>query len=223
MKKIILAVASVLALGLFASCQREISGDLTVTNNNTGDNWTKRYAYVLSGTYSQTVTTTSYGAKASGAAEAATGTSVRTTTYTPKSVKVDLTITERRNDNAVTYSYNIGDFESQTKTVSTPTGGAATTSYSFVNTTAVTNKTITVYKVDGKYYLRGVNESYLIPDFNPTADTIDFSKLSDPKSVSSTAYTGDTWTSAGAIDTYTGKTVTVTEGEKYALTLTKIK
>ena len=36
MKKIILAVASVLALGLFASCQREISGDLNVNETTLG-------------------------------------------------------------------------------------------------------------------------------------------------------------------------------------------
>lgn len=66
MKKILMALASLLALGLFASCQQETSGDLTVSNEKNTDSWTYTYEYVPSGTMTKTtVTKTTVGSAAS--------------------------------------------------------------------------------------------------------------------------------------------------------------
>ena len=58
MKKIILAVASVLALGLVVGCKQQIEGSLNVTSTNFNKNLdaltTKTYVYSVSGTATQT-------------------------------------------------------------------------------------------------------------------------------------------------------------------------
>ena len=56
MKKIILAVASVLVIGLVVGCKQQIEGSLTVTslNKSLDQNTTKTYVYSVSGTATQT-------------------------------------------------------------------------------------------------------------------------------------------------------------------------
>ena len=202
MKKIILAVASVLALGLFASCQREISGDLTVNETTFGaQEWVATYTdFDVTGTMTETKKVTTKV----GTADATTSTKV--TTITPYG-KIERRIGKFRvdgNDNRTWISF-IGKFNK--KEVVTPAG--STTSYTTVtdeNTSDHDHALIGVKKVNGAYYL---NDKKV--DVQVEGDTVTIKcTLTD----SETATTGD--------GTAAGNTVTTTEKTfVYDLTLTK--
>ena len=201
MKKIILAVASVLALGLFASCQREISGDLNVNETTFGATQTV-YTYTdfdVTGTITDTTKVT----RKVGTADATTETTV--TTKTPYG-KIERRIEKRRvdGDNRTLISF-CGKYNR--KQVYTPAG-------STTSTTTVTDRSnwnhddpiIRVKKVNGAYYIHDTKA-----DVQVEGDTVTIKcTLTD----SETATTGD--------GTAAGNTVTTTERTAvYDLTLTK--
>lgn len=237
MKKIILLAASVLALGLLASCKQEITGDLKVESNMSqiGDNWTKNYYYTAEGSYSYTTTTARTSKASASAAETSTGltqsTAVRTYALPTGDKGVKLTVTEYRNSNKVTYTYSLPKMTYKTVTTST-TGGSTTSSISSDEGSSAwmtSWPTIEITKIDGKYYFEGQDGSKIqIKDFNPTADEIDFSKLVDSTSTTTVTYASPSYTDANgtagaAVTSYTLKTVTTTSGKTYALKLTKTK
>ena len=229
MKKIILAVASVLTVGLFASCQREISGELDMHSVDTTN---RTFYYTVSGSISETQSVVEYAAKATAsAAETKSADKSIVTTYEfggENPTKISLTYREDKNNNIVTYTYTFPASVKKVVTKRTPVGGTTSTGTAItVSDTTVTS--ISVYKIDGKYYVDSADGARLqIKDFNPTATTIDFSKLNDTTSGTKTTYNTNGFTvpftrnsETGAVETYNDKEVTVTEGWKYSLTLTR--
>lgn len=246
MKKIILAVASVLALGLVVGCKQQIEGSLNVTSTNFNKSLdkstTKTFYYKASGTITTTVeTTTQY--KAAGAnSQIYTSSDRKTvTTYTPSGdVKVE--ISEPANNNVITYKYTVPYTFEQVITG---------TNYS--NEPGVSNKTvkyvynkdypiypgashtgsldIVIYKIDGKYYLDGkaVDGSKIVVSegFDPLAATVDLSKFSDTKSKKETSWAkvGDSTANLDTnvpTDDWTEKTETTTSGMVSTLSLEKL-
>jgi uncharacterized protein (DUF2141 family) len=236
MKKIILLAASVLALGLLASCKQEITGDLKVESNmnQNGDYWTKNYYYTAAGSYSQKRTETNTSKASASATETNTGlyqyTKDDTWSLSTGDKGVTLTVEEKRNSNVVTYTYALPKMI--WTTVTTRTTGGATGSVITSDEAgqyASTNLSIVITKIDGKYYFTGVDGSRIqIKDFNPTADTIDFSKLVDTTSTTTVTYTTPHYdnaagTATAAVTYFGNKKVETKSGITYALTLTKTK
>jgi len=196
MKKIILAVASVLALGMLVSCKQEasISGSLTVseTTKSLDATTTETYFYKFAGNkkmvadFTQTTyTKTSYTGDAT-----KTASMTQKITYEPKTnAYVKLTVTKNPNTNDVTYKYELPAFAGEAYTEYTSYVGTTTTS-KYYSTTEMAAQTKYVYLIDNKYYYDAYDGSKIVlTDFNPTADEIDFSKIADVAS-STTSYSG---------------------------------
>ncbi len=249
MKKIILAVASVLALGMLVSCKQEVSGNLTVTNLNKSLDVTssETYYYTFTGNVTQTSSTknvtkaTAAGAETSAGSSVAVLTSNKYTTWctdttTTNVNKVTLTVSTDPNNNTVTYTYEFPTVFGQTVTTNYNAAGVKTSVSVFDNilmnndgwnATAISATQganqyfrIKVYKINNKYYTVATDGSYMVLDgFNPTADSIDFSKYTDntkkvTETLTSPVYNSDT----GALDTYSKSTTTTTQAVSFVLT-----
>ena len=233
MKKIILAVASVLALGLVVGCKQQIEGSLNVTSTNFNKSLdvptTKTYVYSVSGTATQTTKNVTYQK----ADKYNSYESTQTIVWTPTK---DVTVTEITDPNNNSITYNItayGDVTMTTETIYKPSKDAdpvkSKTVYDKVRMSSLGNvpKTITITKIDNKFYINNVDgTNKVVEGVDFSAAEIDLSKFSDETSTESVSY-GDavydySWDKASATPTdYTSRTTFTTSGCTYDLKLTR--
>ena len=228
MKKIILAVASVLALGLVVGCKQQIEGSLNVTSTNLNKSLdpvatTKTYVYSVSGSVTSKDKSVVYD-KADKFNRTETTT---TTVWTPN--KGDITVTEATDPNNNKITYNITISGSYTRTVETIT---KTTSEADPVTTknvykGPANKSVPIDKIDNKFYILNKDGTYkVVEGVDFSAAEIDLSKFSDETSTEAVIYNGavydNSWDKASATPTdYIYKTTTTTSGYTYDLKLTR--
>lgn len=233
MKKIILAVASVLALGLVVGCKQQIEGSLNVTSTNFNKNLdaptTKTYVYSVSGTATQTTKWVKYEK----AEKYNSYESTSTTVWTP-TTDVSVTETTDPNNNSITYTITTqGDATVTRETIDKPSKDAEPVKSKSV-TDKVRNtelkdvsKTITITKIDNKFYINNTDgTTKVVEGVDFSAAEIDFSKFSDETSTEAVSYTGavydNSWDKASATPTdYISKTTTTTSGYTYDLKLTR--
>ena len=245
MKKIILAVASVLALGLVVGCKQQIEGSLNVTSTNFNksldESTTKTFYYKASGTITTTVDSTTQYKAAGTNSTIYTSEEIKTvTTYTP-SEDVKVVISEPANDNVITYTYTVPyTYEKVvTGTNYSNVSGVSNTTVKYVynkdypeyfgaSYTGCFN--IKIYKIDGKYYAdeKAVDGSEIVVSegFDPLAATVALSKFSDTKVKEETSWTKVADTTANLLtnvptDDWTAKTTTKTSGKVSTLSLEK--
>ena len=231
MKKIILAVASVLVIGLVVGCKQQIEGSLTVTslNKSLDQSTTKTYVYSVSGTATQTTKQVTYD-------KADKYNSNETTTTTVWTPTKDVSVTEETdpNNNSITYTITTkGDATVTTETIYKPSKDADP-----VKSKSVTDKVqdprlrdvskrITITKIDNKFYINNTDgTTKVVEGVDFSAAEIDFSKFSDETSTEAVSYTGavydNSWDKASATPTdYIYKTTTTTSGDTYDLKLTR--
>lgn len=233
MKKIILAVASVLALGLVVGCKQQIEGSLNVTSTNFNksldQSTTKTYVYSVSGTATQTKKEVIYQK----ADKYNSYESTKTTVWTPTK---DVTVTETTYPNNNSIIYNItayGEATMTTETISKTSKDAdpekSKTVYDKVKMPFLgdVSQTITITKIDNKFYINNVDGTKkVVEGVDFSAAEIDLSKFSDETSTESVSYTGAvydySWDKASATPTdYITKTTTTTSGYTYDLKLTR--
>ncbi len=233
MKKIILAVASVLALGLVVGCKQQIEGSLNVTSTNYNKNLdastTKTYVYSVAGTVTTTTTNTVYVKTGDFNSAVITTTNV----FTPTS---DVGVTETTNplNNSITYTFTFkGDVvnttESTSKTSSAADPVKTKVVYDKTRLSGLSGqtKTVTITKIDNKFYINKADgTTKVVEGVDFSAATIDLSKFTDTTSTTAVSYTGASYNttvaSASATPTdYTTKTTTVNSGNAIALTLTR--
>ena len=231
MKKIILAVASVLALGLVVGCKQQIEGSLTVTslNKNLDQNTTKTYVYSVSGTATQTTKQVTYEK----ADKYNSSESTTTTVWTPTK-DVSVTETTDPNNNSITYIINACGYVTQT----TETIDKSSKDANPVKSKSVTDKVqnsnlgnvskrITITKIDNKFYINNTDGTQkVVEGVDFSAAEIDFSKFSDETSTEAVSYAGAvydySWDKASATPRdYISKTTTTTSGYTYDLKLTR--
>lgn len=233
MKKIILAVASVLALGLVVGCKQQIEGSLNVTSTNFNKNLdqktTKTYVYSVSGTATQTTKQVTYEK----ADKYNSNETTITTVWTPTK-DVSVTETTDPNNNSITYTINAyGDATVTTETIYKPSKDADPVKSKSV-TDKVQNtylkdvtKRIIITKIDNKFYINNQDGTKkVVEGVDFSAAEIDFSKFSDETSTESVSYAGAvydySWDKASATPTdYVSKTTTTTSGYTYDLKLTR--
>ena len=219
MKKIILAVASVLALGMLVSCKQEVSGNLTVTDikYDAFKATTETYYYKVEGSV-ESVTEITQTSKATASSDATT-TSKSTITSTmdvdSANSVVTVTVSKDPTTNVTTYKINVPALEGKKKVVQT-IGNNTTTTYQYDSKAATTESNAKEIKqIGSSFYYKGE----VIEGLNPTAASFDLSKLAEKDKSTSTSgepsYTadGDKW--------YSAKTVT-TITPTYSLTYTKL-
>ena len=233
MKKIILAVASVLALGLVVGCKQQIEGSLNVTstnfNKNLDESTTKTYVYSVSGTATQTTKQVTYEK----ADKYNSSESTTTTVWTPTK---DVTVTETTNPNNNSITYNIiavGDATETTESIykfskdDEPVKSKVVTDKVRAPSLEGFSKTITIKKIDNKFYIDNTDGTQkVVEGVDFSAAEIDFSKFSDETSTETVSYFGAvydyTWDKASATPTdYISKTTTTTSGYTYDLKLTR--
>ena len=233
MKKTILAVASVLALGLVVGCKQQIEGSLNVTstnfNKNLDQSTTKTYVYSVSGTATQTTKQVTYEK----ADKYNRSESTTTTVWTPtKDVSVEETTNP--NDNSIIYTITAyGDETMTAESIYKPSKDADPVKSKSV-TDKVQNsrlgdvpKTITIKKIDNKFYIDNVDGTKkVVEGVDFSAAEIDLSKFNDETSTESVSYTDAvydySWDKASATPTdYISKTTTTTSGCTYDLKLTR--
>ena len=233
MKKIILAVASVLALGLVVGCKQQIEGSLNVTSTNFNKNLdastTKTYVYSVFGTATQTTKQVTYQK----ADKYNSRESTTTTVWTPTKY---VTVTETTNPNNNSITYDIIAFGDATVTVESITKGSKDADP--VKSKTVTDKVrdshlkdvkkeIIITKIDNKFYIENTDGTQkVVEGVDFSAAEIDFSKFSDETSTEAVSYTDaeydDSWDKASATPKdYTSKTTTTTSGYTYDLKLTR--
>lgn len=233
MKKIILAVASVLALGLVVGCKQQIEGSLNVTSTNFNKNLdrktTKTYVYSVSGS----VTTTTKNVTYEKADKYNSSESTKTTVWTPTK-DVAVTETTDPNNNSITYRIiAYGESTMTTETITKSSKDADPEKSKFV-TDKVKDPSlgnvsipITITKIDNKFYIDNADgTTKVVEGVDFSAAEIDFSKFSDETSTESVSYTGAeydySWDKASATPTdYITKTTTTTSGYTYDLKLTR--
>lgn len=214
MKKIILAVASVLALGLVVGCKQQIEGSLNVTSTNFNKSLdpvttTKTYVYSVSGTATQTTKQVTYDK----AYKYNRRESTATTVWTPN--KDDITVTEVTdpNNNKITYNITIsGSYTTTVETITKSTSEAdpVTTKDVFKGTNT---QTVTINKIDNKFYIRNQDNTYkVVEGVDFSAAEIDFSKFNDETS---------TETVTGTAESDPVKTTNTSYGYTYDLKLTR--
>lgn len=231
MKKIILAVASVLALGLVVGCKQQIEGSLTVTslNKSLDASTTKTYVYSVSGTATQTIKQVTYEK----ADKYNSYESTITTVWTPTK-DVSVTETTDPNNNSITYTITTnGDATVTTETSFKPSKDADPVKSKSVTDKVQTpslgdvSKTITIKKIDNKFYINNTDgTTKVVEGVDFSAAEIDFSKFSDETSTEAVSYTGavydNSWDKASATPTdYISKSTTTTSGYTYDLKLTR--
>ena len=233
MKKIILAVASVLALGLVVGCKQQIEGSLNVTSTNFNKNLdastTKTYVYSVSGTATQTTKQVTYEK----ADKYNSRESTTTTVWTPTK---DVTVTEITNPSSNSITYNItacGEATMTTETINKSSKDADPEKSKTVfdkdrmpNLGDITQY-ITITKIDNKFYINNQDGTKkVVEGVDFSAAEIDLSKFSDTTSTEVVSYAGavydHSWDKASATPTdYTSKTTTTTSGYTYDLKLTR--
>ena len=229
MKKIILAVASVLALGLVVGCKQQIEGSLNVTSTNLNKSLdpvttTKTYVYSVSGSVTRINKTVVYNkADKFNLAEA-----TATTVWTPN--KDDITVTEVTDpaNNKITYTISIsGSYITTTETINKSTSEADPVKTKEVSAKKPNDQTVTIEKIDNKFYKLNQDGTYkVVEGVDFSAAEIDLSKFSDETSTESVSYVGavydHSWDKASATPTdYITKTTTTTSGCTYDLKLTR--
>ena len=233
MKKIILAVASVLALGLVVGCKQQIEGSLNVTSTNFNksldESTTKTYVYSVSGSVTTTKKEVTYQ-------KADKYNSNETTTVNVWTPKQDVFVTETTNPNNNSIDYTITAYGDVTQTVETinkltsesePVKSKAV--YDKVQNSRLGNvqKSIYITKIDNKFYLNNADGTKkVVEGVDFSAAEIDLSKFNDETSTESVYYRGaeynTTWDKASATPTdYISKTTTTTSGYTYDLKLTR--
>ena len=231
MKKIILAVASVLALGLVVGCKQQIEGSLTVTslNKSLDQNTVKTYVYSVSGTATQTTKQVTYDK-----ADKYNSNETTTTTVWTPTKDVSVTETTNPNNNSITYSITTnGDSTVTTETISKASKDADPVKSKSVTdkvqnaTLGDVSKTITITKIDNKFYINNTDgTTKVVEGVDFSAAEIDFSKFSDETSTEAVSYNGAeydySWDKASATPTdYISKTTTTTSGYTYDLKFTR--
>lgn len=233
MKKIILAVASVLALGLVVGCKQQIEGSLNVTSTNFNKNLdqttTKTYVYSVSGTATQTTKKVTYQK----ADKYNSNESTQTIVWTPTK---DVTVIERTdpNNNSITYTITaVGDATVTAESIvkfskdADPVKSKMVTDKVKDSSLKDVSKTITITKIDNKFYINNTDGTKkVVEGVDFSAAEIDLSKFSDETSTEAVAYDGDvydySWDKASATPTdYVSKTTTTTSGYTYDLKLTR--
>ena len=213
MKKIILAVASVLALGLVVGCKQQIEGSLNVTSTNFNksldESTTKTYVYSVSGTVTQTTKQVTYQK----ADKYNSSESTTTTVWTPN--KNDIIVTEKTdpNNNKITYSITIsGSYTTTVETINKSTSEAdpVTTKSEYKGSNS---QTVKIDKIDNKFYIQNQDGTYkVVEGVDFSAAEIDLSKFNDETS---------TVTVTGAEDSAPVKTTNTSYGYTYDLKLTR--
>lgn len=227
MKKIILAVASVLALGLVVGCKQQIEGSLNVTSTNFNKNLdaptTKTYVYSVSGTATQTTKEVTY-LKAD---KYNSNESTTTTVWTPTK-DVSVTETTDPNNNSITYNITVvGDATVTAESIYKYSKDAEPVKSKIVTDNKNVTQKITIKKIDNKFYINNTDGTQkVVEGVDFSAAEIDFSKFSDETSTEAVSYTGAeydySWDKASATPTdYTSKTTTTTSGYTYDLKLTR--
>ena len=233
MKKIILAVASVLALGLVVGCKQQIEGSLNVTSTNFIKNLdastTKTYVYSVSGTATQTTKQVTYD-------KADKYNSIETTITTVWTPTKDVSVTETTdpNKNSITYTITTkGDATKTTEIINKPSKDADPVKIKSVtdkvqdSTLGDVSQTITITKIDNKFYINNCDgTTKVVEGVDFSAAEIDLSKFSDETSTEAVSYEGavydNSWDEASATPKdYTTKTTTTSSGPTYALKLTR--
>ena len=218
MKKIILAVASVLALGMLVSCKQEVSGNLTVTDiqYDAYKATTETYYYKVEGSV-ESVSEVTITTKTSASSDASTTKTTTTSKMDVDSANSVVTVTVSKNPatNVTTYKINVPALKGKAKVVQT-TGNITSTAYQYASQEATTDSTAKEIKqIGSSFYYNGE----VIEGLNPTAATFDLSKLAEKDKSTTTngipSYTadGDEW--------YPNKSVTTTT-PTYSLTYTKL-
>ena len=227
MKKIILAVASVLALGLVVGCKQQIEGSLNVTSTNFNKNLdaptTKTYVYSVSGTATQTTKEVTYQK----ADKYNSSESTTTTVWTPTK-DVSVTETTDPNNNSITYNITVvGDATVTAESIYKYSKDAEPVKSKIVTDNKNVTQKITIKKIDNKFYINNTDGTQkVVEGVDFSAAEIDFSKFSDETSTEAVSYTGAeydySWDKASATPTdYTSKTTTTTSGYTYDLKLTR--
>lgn len=233
MKKIILAVASVLALGLVVGCKQQLEGSLNVTSTNYNKNLdastTKNYVYSISGNVTTTTTETVYEKPGDYNSLVTTTTNV----FTPTN-DVAVTETTDPNNNSITYKFSVkGDVVQTIEYTYKGSSTAEPVKYKKVYDKTrfpvlggqETNYNIT--KIDNKFYIDNADGTKkVVEGVDFSAATIDLSKFNDTTSTTAVSYLGATYDTitndeSATPTNYTTKTTTVTSGNTYALTLTR--
>ena len=214
MKKIILAVASLLALGMLVSCKQEVSGNLTVTDiqYNAYQATTETYYYKVEGSakfVTETVNTSQASVSASERTDSTT-TVTRMLDVDSSNPFVTVIVTKNPTTNKTTYQIGVPALKGKQETAWT--NGNLKGSSCVATSENTTNKTIT--QIGSTFYYNGE----VIEGLDPTAASFDLSKLSEKDkttSITDPEYTddGDKW--------YPNKTV-ITTTPTYSLTYTKL-
>ena len=217
MKKIILAVASVLALGMLVSCKQEVSGNLTVTDiqYDAYKATTETYYYKVEGSVESVseVTTTTKTSASSDASTTKTTTTSKMDVDSANSV-VTVTVSKDPTTNVTTYTIGVPALKGKAKVVNT-SGSTTTTDYQYASQDASSSNNKEIKQIGSTFYYNGE----VIEGLNPTAATFDLSKLSEKDKTTST--TGDRRYTADGDEWYASKTVTTTT-PTYSLTYTKL-
>ena len=233
MKKIILAVASVLALGLVVGCKQQIEGSLNVTSTNFNKSLDasteKTYVYSVSGTATQTTKQVTYDK-----ADKYNSNEITTTTVWTPTKDVSVTESTDPNNNSITYTITaVGDatvtaesIYKYSKDADPVKSKSVTDKVQNTNLKDVT-KIITITKIDNKFYINNTDGTKkVVEGVDFSAAEIDLSKFSDETSTESVSYVGAvydySWDKASATPTdYISKTTTTTSGYTYDLKLTR--
>ena len=230
MKKIILAVASVLALGLVVGCKQQIEGSLNVTSTNFNKSLdpvttTKTYVYSVSGSVTKTTKNVTYQK----ADKYNSYESTQTIVWTPTK---DVTVTETTNPNDNSITYCITAYGEATMTTETITKSSKDADPEKSKTVIGKDKNlalgdvsqpITITKIDNKFYIDNRDGTKkVVEGVDFSAAEIDLSKFSDETSVESVSYYGADYEDKSATPTdYISKTTTTTSGNTYDLKLTR--
>ena len=229
MKKIILAVASLLALGMLVSCKQEISWNLTVTDikYDAFQATTETYYYKVSGSV-KNVKTTTVTSKASESATETTGykqTLTADLNVSSSNPVVTVIVSKDPTTNVTTYTINLPALEGKYKMVSQNGTNPETTIYgSHTQVASDANATdeikpLTFTKIGSTLYYENMSgEQIVIEGLDPTAATLDLSKIPE-KGKTTTSYSSHTVTATG--EYYTEKRV-VTEIPTNSFIYTKL-
>ena len=230
MKKIILAVASVLALGLVVGCKQQIEGSLNVTSTNFNKSLdpvttTKTYVYSVSGTATKTTKNVTYQK----ADKYNSYESTQTIVWTPTK-DVAVIETTDPNNNTITYTINaVGDATMTIETITKSSKDAdpekSKTVYDKVRMPSLGDfsKEIKIKKIDNKFYILNKDDTYkVVEGVDFSAAEIDLSKFNDETSKESVSYYGADYEDKSATPTdYISKTTTTESGDTYDLKLTR--
>ena len=229
MKKIILAVASVLALGLVVGCKQQIEGSLNVTSTNFNksldESTTKTYVYSVSGSATKTIKNVTYKK----ADEYNSYDSTQTIVWTPTK---DVIVIETTNPNNNSIAYNITAYGEATMTTETITKSSKDADPEKSKTVVGKDKNsllgnvpqyITITKIDNKFYINNQDGTKkVVEGVDFSAAEIDFSKFSDETSSESVSYSGAEYEDKSAAPTdYISKSTRTESGYTYDLKLTR--